>query len=362
LLVLDYLKYTLSSVVLGIAGYGLWRGGHAAWLGAATPLALLGLDAFLERDYATRDVRFPWLYDAIVVAQLSLSFALVFLYARLVGTGHFATTGGATGAFVSVIVVQFMTGVPALHELFHREQTALRRFGRVGLVLMFDPWRALTHVAAHHLRAATPEDPDYARRGDTLYGYLLRTLRGQVVEAYHLERRAWTKRDRAWWDPRNHWVHAVGLLVGFSLALVAVGGGVGAAAAIATCLLGPRTLVEVFNYVGHYGLISATPGRFENRHTWNHLTPLVRVMALEVTNHADHHADSYKPFYALVPDRDGPQQPHFLVCVLLALVPPLWFRAIKPLLRAWDRQHASPQEREIAQHENVRAGWAELNA
>jgi hypothetical protein len=34
---------------------------------------------------------------------------------------------------------------------------------------------------------------------------------------------------------------------------------------------------------------------------------------------------------------------------------------IKPLLKHWDQHYASPQEREIAQRENERAGWHELN-
>lgn len=54
-------------------------------------------------------------------------------------------------------------------------------------------------------------------------------------------------------------------------------------------------------------------------------------------------------------------QPQFLLVVLLALVPPLFFMMIKPLLKHWDQHYATPQEREIARRENIRAGWQELN-
>jgi len=359
---LDYLKYAISPVALGIAAFGLWLGGNASWIGLVVLLGLLVIDMFLGRDFSTRDTRFPWLYDAILIMQLGLGLGLILLYAWLVGAGRFETTGSAVGAFLSVALVQFVVAAPPLHELFHRENLVLRSLGRLGLVLIFDPWRESTHVITHHLHTARPDDPDYARRGDTVYGHLIRTFRRQFIDAYHLERQAWTKRGRKWWDVRNAWVYRVAQLVVFVLALYAAGGWRGAAASVGVCLLGPRTLLEIFNYCGHYGLIAARSGGFEKRHTWNHLSPLVRILALEITNHADHHDDSYKPFYELTPDRDGPQQPHFLLCVLLSFVPPLWFRTIKPLLQDWDRRYASPQEREIARCENLRAGWAELDA
>jgi len=358
---LDYLKYCLSPVVLAVAAYGLWLGGNFTWLGLGVLLAILFADAFLEPDLTVRDSRYPWLYDVIVSIAMALGFGVIFFYAHLVGSGHFVTTASAIGAFTTMLLLQFVVTAPALHEMFHRENLFLRWYGRIGQVLIFDPWREITHVVTHHMRVATPDDPDYARRGDTVYGHVARSLYGQVIEAYHLERTMWTKRGRTWWDPRNGWVHRAAMLIVFTSLLLAFGGIKGALLAIAVCLAGPRTMLEVFNYCNHYGLISATPGRFEKRHTWNHLTPFVRILALEITNHAGHHEDSYKPFYELVPDRTGPKQPQFLMCVLLAFVPPLWFLAIKPLLRNWDEQYASPQEREIARAENARAGWHDLN-
>jgi hypothetical protein len=357
----DYLKYTLNSVLLAASAYGLWLGGNYVWLGAGVLFAFLFLDAFLEPDYSVRDSGFPWLYDTIVVIQLFLGFCSALLYARLVGTGHFVSWPEKVGAFVTMIFTQFVLVTPSLHELFHRENSFLRWWGRLGMVLIFDPWREITHVVTHHVRTVTPADPDYARRGDILYSHLIRSFYGQIVESYHLEKLMWTKRNRRWWDPRNAWVYRVALLVAFVAVLYAIGGLSGAVAVVAVCLLGPRTFLEIFNYTQHYGLVTAKPGRFEAHQTWNHLTPFVRILALEITNHRGHHEDGYRPFYELVPDRDGPKQPQFLICLLLAFVPPLWFKLVKPLLRDWDRRYASPQEREIAEAENVRAGWEELN-
>ena len=359
---LDHLKYGVSTIVVGVTAWGLLQGGNYVFSGLGLLLGILFVDALLPIDTRPRSSRFLWLYDVVVSITLAIGFALIFLYAYLVGQGHFETTGIAVGAFLTMMTVQFVVTAPALHELFHRENTLLRTYGRLGLTLIFDPWREITHVVTHHMRVSTPDDPDYARRGDTVYGHVYRTMVAQIKEAYHLEKLVWTKRGRAWWDPRNGWVWRLALLVAFSAALFAVGGWKGMVLAILVCILGPRLFLEVFNYCNHYGLISATPGRFQNHHTWNHLTPFVRILALEITNHAGHHEDSYRPFYQLVPDAQGPKQPQFLLCVVLALVPPLWFMMIKPLLRHWDAHYASEQEREIARAENARAGWHDLNA
>lgn len=357
----DYFKYLLSPAILAGHAWGLWQGGAYSWLGLSLLLGVLLFDAFLKPDFSVRDLRQAWIYDVIVSITVLASFANIFFYSWLVGQGHFATTAAASGAFLSTLMIGFVIGAPPVHELFHREGLFLRWLGRIGQCLVFDPWREITHVVTHHMRVATPDDPDYARRGDTVYGHFLRTFPAQWKESYHLEKMMWTKRGRAWYDPRNAWVFKAGYFLSFIAGLVAVGGPKGALMACLSLAFGPRLLLEVFNYCNHYGLISATPGRFENRHTWNHLTPMVRILALEITNHAGHHDDSYKPFYALVPDRTGPQQPQFLMCVLLAFVPPLFFMMIKPLLKDWDERYASPQEREIARRENERARWHELN-
>ncbi|MFM6853182.1 MAG: fatty acid desaturase [Sphingopyxis sp.] len=357
----DYAKYTVSPAIIAASAYGLWLGGGHVLLGLAILLGLLLFDALLPPDYSMRDQRFPWLYDGIVTVQILAGFALIIAYAHWVGAGHFATWPVAIGAFATMMATMFVLVAPALHEMFHRENAFLRTVGRAGMVMIFDPWREITHVVTHHVHTVTPHDPDYARRGDNLYGHLWRTFSAQIRESYHLEQRMWTKRGRAWWHPRNAWVWRASLLVAFALLLGAAGGAWGAVAAIAVCLAGPRAFLEIFNYTQHYGLVTGTPGRFERRHTWNHLTPFVRLLALEITNHAGHHEDSYKPFYQLEPDRTGPAQPQFLLCILMAFIPPLWFAMIRPRLAHWDRHYANAQERELAEVENIRAGWADLN-
>jgi len=361
--VLDYLKYLLSPALLGTEIYGMWRGGGYAWLGLGLLGAIMAFDMTRKPDFSVRDGRYPWLYDIAVTITMLAGFAQLFVFAHLVGSGHFDEAGGFWGAFVGTAVFGFVVSAPPVHELFHRDQRFLRFLGRTGTALIFDPWREITHVVTHHLKVCTPDDPDTARRGDTVYRHLSRTFILQARDAYELERMMWTKHGRAWWSPRNQWVRRAAGLVLFAGVLDALGGPSGLGWTLAAILFGPRMLLEIFNYVNHYGLVTETPGQFQKRHTWNHLTPFVRILALEITNHAGHHYDSYEPFYRLVPDRDGPLQPQFLLCVLASFVPPIWFRhIIRPRLEDWDRRFATPRERELARLENIRAGWVDAPA
>lgn len=353
----DYLKYFLSPILIALNVFGFWLGGPWVGLGLLALSTIMAVDMLLPVNLKLPDQRFPWLYDAIVSFTVLCAFAQVLVFTHLAGQGHFATTGQFATAFASMLVFGFVVGAPPVHELFHRDTPGLRALGRIGLCLIFDPWREITHVVTHHLKVCTPDDPDTAQRGENLYAFFARNLWGQFKDVLHLEREMWTKRGRAWWHPANHWVFSLLTLVVFTGLLVAIGGVSAAGWTIASLLLGPRLLLEVFNYCNHYGLVTEHPGRFARRHTWNHLTPFVRVLALEITNHAGHHEDPYRPFYKLEPDVLGPRQPQFLLCVMAAFFPPVWFSIIKPLLRDWDTRFATPRERELARQANRRAGW-----
>jgi hypothetical protein len=220
---LDYVKYLLGPALLGLQIYGMWLGGGWAWLGVGVLGLIMLVDMFLPRDFSMWDSRHVWIYDVCVTITMLVGFALLFAFAYLVGHDHFRN-GGLAGAFVGTLVYGFVVSAPPVHELFHREQLFQRTMGRLGLALVGDPWREITHVVTHHLKVCTPADPDTAQRGDTIYRHFLRTFPGQVKDAYALERTMWTKRERAWWHPRNRWVRCTaGMTVFYGLLFVTGG-------------------------------------------------------------------------------------------------------------------------------------------
>ena len=63
-------------------------------------------------------------------------------------------------------------------------------------------------------------------------------------------------------------------------------------------------------------------------------------------------------FHALVPDAEAPRRPSALVCLLAALIPPLWERRIAmPRLRHRDEHSATPEERVLAAEASHAARW-----
>ena len=49
-----------------------------------------------------------------------------------------------------------------------------------------------------------------------------------------------------------------------------------------------------------------------------------------------------------------------LTTIVIALIPPLWHRLMTPKVLAWDRDFATPEERELARQANARSGIAAL--
>jgi p-cymene monooxygenase len=125
-----------------------------------------------------------------------------------------------------------------------------------------------------------------------------------------------------------------------------------------TSVVVARVWVESFNYFQHDGLIRVDGAPIERRHVWNHLKPLSLIIAFEITNHADHHTDSFAAYHELAPDRRWAPIPGIFLCFFSALIPPPWRRAIiMPALKRWDNEQASEAEPGLAREQNRAAGW-----
>jgi alkane 1-monooxygenase len=164
-----------------------------------------------------------------------------------------------------------------------------------------------------------------------LYQYLPRTLWGGLRSAWAIEAARSGARNRMW-AYGAAWIALVGV-VG------AVFGGLGVAlffgqSAVAVLLL------ETINYVEHYGLRRAEiapgkPERVKPHHSWNSSHRLSNWMLLNLARHSDHHAFAARAFPELRHHDDVPQLPaSYSAMVMLATVPPLWFRLMDPRVAA----------------------------
>jgi alkane 1-monooxygenase len=210
------------------------------------------------------------------------------------------------------------------------------------------PHFCIEHVHGHHRHVATPADPASARRGENVFAFLLRSITGGLTSAWRIETarvrrlgdQAWSLRDRRLRMP----------LVA-ALVYVAVGALWGSAGVVIFFAQGAVavTLLEVINYLEHYGLTrrEIRPGTFERvgpEHSWNSSHRISNQYLFNLARHSDHHYLASRPYEALRHFDEGqaPQLPAgYASMLMVALVPPLWFRVMNPLVDEW-AQRRSP--------------------
>ena len=352
----DYAKYYLPVLVSLSAGLGLLLGGDYVWIGVLSLPVLAILDSFLPLSFAPRKMTNKTLANIPVWICTLMGPALYVLMAWVVAHQPL-THWQLLGAGLSVSWMSVLPFVPASHELYHQRGFMARFVGRYAQVCYLDCTREIAHVVGHHIDVSTEADGDTAARGNTLYTFVPKAIIRSSLEALHTESDALEKRGLGRWSIGHRIWKAILAQVIFQTILYQTGGLAGMGVGIGAMLLA-RVWIETFNYFQHYGLVRLPGTPITKRHVWNHLAPLSRIMTFEITNHADHHLNSFAPYYALVPDRDSIPMPSVFVCFFAAVIPPIWFSLIiKPALKRWDLEYASPEERKKAAEFNLRAGW-----
>jgi alkane 1-monooxygenase len=246
-------------------------------------------------------------------------------------------SGGAGFAALalSVGVTTGVFGVLAAHELVHGHDRFERQLGLAMLTGMTYRHFRVAHVFGHHRWAATERDAASARLGESFYGFVLRTVPGQFADAWAIERRRVAARGGTVLDNRIARDVAALLLVYGVIAVFA--GGRGAALFAAQSAIG-IVVLELFNYIAHYGLqrrMTATGHEpFGARHSWNSSNALANALIFNMGRHSWHHARPASSFETLKWVAAAPELPAgYAGSILLALVPPLWRRVMDPAVQ-----------------------------
>ncbi len=227
--------------------------------------------------------------------------------------------GGVTGS----------QGITFAHELGHSRSRLDRALAWALMGSVLYAHFMVEHYRGHHPRAATFDDPASARRGESLWRFLPRTLAGSLASAWRLEAGQLRQHRRGWLRSPLLWVTLAQLAV---LELLATGFGAFALLFWVVQAAHAVFLLETINYIEHYGLQRArVEGRLEPfgvRHAWNADHWLTNAVIANLQRHSDHHMHAWKP-YPTLQALPGPQLPSgYAGCLLLATVPPLWFRSM----------------------------------
>jgi alkane 1-monooxygenase len=225
-------------------------------------------------------------------------------------------------------------GITIAHELGHRSSLVDRWIAKALLVSVCYGHFFVEHVRGHHVRVATPEDPATAPRGMNVYRFIMRSVLGSFLHAWKLEIKRLRRQRLPSFGPFN-WVLTGSVLSLALLSLAAWQGGSAAACFFVLQSIVAVVLLEIINYLEHYGLQRRKiAGRYEpvrEVHSWNADFMVSNWILFNLQLHSDHHVHVQRPYEQLRTMPQAPQLPAgYPAMVMLALVPPLWFATMNP--------------------------------
>jgi alkane 1-monooxygenase len=241
-------------------------------------------------------------------------------------------------------------GTNVAHELIHRpEESRDWLIGRWLLAFTADTGFAIEHVHGHHRHVGTAKDPATARRGETVYAFVLRSTAGQIASAWRFEAARLTRAGLATWSRHNRVLRGQVMTLALMGVAALIGGPTGILAFIVMAVQG-KTYLEAVNFIEHYGLAREPGRRVLPHHSWNSHRAVSGALLYNLPRHAGHHMVATRPFWNLEADPGAPMLPvGYKTMILLALFPPLFRRVIAAPLADWDTRLASETERAQAQ-------------
>jgi alkane 1-monooxygenase len=336
---------SLAFLAIGLHAATGWGGWF--WIGPVVILVivpLLDLVAGLDRsnppddviDALEKDRYYRW----VTYAYLPVQYAGFVLAFWMIGSGELSTVD-KIGLAITIGCVGGI-GINTAHELGHKKESHERWLSKIALAQSFYGHFYIEHNRGHHVRVATPEDPASSRFGESFYRFWPRTVFGSLASAWRLERKRYARRDRHPFrignDVLNAWLMSAALWV----AMIAWLGVTVLPYLVIQAVIG-FSLLEVVNYMEHYGMLRQRVGKPERRryervdpsHSWNSNNIATNVLLYHLQRHSDHHANPTRRYQTLRDFAESPTLPTgYAGMIVLALVPPLWRRVMDPRVLA----------------------------
>lgn len=242
------------------------------------------------------------------------------------------------GIVLSVGVVTGGLGITIAHELVHKPTRIEQFCGKMLLLMTWYMHFAIEHLAGHHVRVGTKEDPATARYGESLYAFLPRTIIGGFISAWHISAHKQERKKLPVWSWQNPMIQyqvlpilfagTLGIVLGWQAAVYFVGESIVAI-----------VLLEIVNYLEHYGLERKIleNGRLEpvsEIHSWETRALLSNYVLLRLQRHSDHHMHPLRRYQTLRAHDESPQLPAgYPTMMLLSTIPPLWRKVMHPRIQ-----------------------------
>jgi alkane 1-monooxygenase len=236
-----------------------------------------------------------------------------------------------TGLVLSTGTMNGIIGFTLAHEFIHRFNITDRIAGHLLLLQNNYLHYSIEHIGGHHVYACTPKDPHTARLNESFYRFLPRAIFYTFINACEIEARRLNRKHYPVFGFQNKILLFIILQMTVAAIAIIVGGWVAflfllLQSLVAACLL------HITNYLQHYGLMrnEIGPGQYEKvnpHHAWSSPDSGNGLSLFQLENHADHHIHPNRPYEQLTNHEESPVQPAgYSGMLMLALIPPLWFR------------------------------------
>lgn len=236
-----------------------------------------------------------------------------------------------TGLTLSTGIMNGIIGFTLAHEFIHRQNPVDKIAGHLLLLQNNYLHYSVEHIGGHHLYACTSKDPHTARINESFYLFLPRAIVSTFANAWEIECRRLIKKQYSIISLRNRILIFLFLHFITAAMIVLVAGWIAFAFLVLQSLVAIG-LLHITNYLQHYGLLrkEINPGRTEKigtHHAWNSRKGNDGLNLFQLENHADHHLHPNRSYEQLLQHDDSPEMPTgYSGMIMLALLPPLWFR------------------------------------
>ena len=331
-----------------LTGWGVWL-----WIGPIIILIVVpAIDLFVGLDrsnppddvieHLENDKYYRWITYLYLPIQYA-GFVAAFVWIaepQWLGVDELSLWG-KLGVAISIGCIGGI-GINTAHELGHKKESHERWLSKIALAQSFYGHFYIEHNRGHHVRVATPEDPASSRMGENFYQFWPRTVAGSVKSAWNLEKRRYARKGkhpfRIGNDVLNAWLMSA-VLWGALIAVL----GVGILPYLVVQGIVGFSLLEVVNYMEHYGMLRQKVGdgerqryeRVDPSHSWNSNNIATNVLLYHLQRHSDHHANPTRRYQALRDYEESPVLPTgYAGMIVLASVPAIWRRVMDPRVTA----------------------------
>jgi alkane 1-monooxygenase len=290
-------------------------------------------------------------YRFITYIWAIFQFGFVIWGCYAIASATFTSWSELIGFTLGFAVVTGGIGITVAHELGHKKDELERFYSKLLLMTVCYMHFYIEHNRGHHVQVATQADPATSRKNENFYAFWVRSVFMGYKHSWHLENERLRRKGKSAFSLGNDMIWFTLLPILFGAALTAVfsmiAGTILWSVAIFffTQSILAFTLLELVNYVEHYGIQrkEISPGRFERVtpiHSWNSSHVVSNFFLFQLQRHSDHHANAIKRYQVLDHYDESPQLPAgYSTMILIALVPPLWFSMMNTRLEKWHGEH-----------------------